>query len=166
MITERKLSDHFYFSSGLLFIEKGGIKNKTDFAITGSNTTTKINYLQVPVDLTFKRSLTTNMQLVLSGGLYGAYGISGTQKGTDVSQSSTMQINNTVHFTNSSSYYATDKTPVRPFDLGYQFSAGIEYKSVQLKLNYSKGFTNIYPSGTSQFYNHVAGISVAYLFSK
>jgi hypothetical protein len=166
MIAEKNYSKNFSLSSGLLFFQKGGIKNKTDFAVSGSNTTTKINYLQVPLNLNFKYPVDKKIQVLLTTGLYGAYGISGSEKGTLETSSSTTSINNSIHFTNNSSYYSSDKTAVKPFDFGYHFSAGIEWKSYQLRLNYNHGFTTINPSGSTKFYNENLGVSLAYLLSK
>lgn len=166
MIAEKSYSKQFSISSGLLFFQKGGIKNKTDFAISGSNTTTKINYLHVPLNLNYKIALDKNIKAIITAGLYGAYGISGSEKGTYESSTSSTPINNDIHFTNNSSYYSTTNTAVKPFDFGYHFAAGIEWKSYQLKLNYNHGFSDINPSGSTKFYNENLGISLAYLLSK
>ncbi len=164
LIAEQALSKNLFFETGLSYIQKGGYKEPTYFTLyKGSTTTTKLNYLQLPLDLAYKANLTKDVKLIVGGGFYIAAGISGTEKGTDNSTGTTTTVDNKVHFTNSSAY-ASNSTSIKPFDLGYNFNAGIEWKKFQFTANFSRGFKSIIPlSGSTSFLNQTIGISVAYL---
>lgn len=160
---EQSLSKNIFFESGLLFIQKGGHKEPTYFTNNmGSTTTTKINYLQLPLNLAYKTAISKNFKLVIGSGIYVSTGISGSEKGTDNTSGNTT-INNKIHFTNSSAY-ASGSTAIKPFDLGFNINTGIEWQKFQFMANFSRGFGNINPLASStKFLNQNFGISINYL---
>lgn len=164
LAAEQLLSKHFFLESGLIFIQKGGFKEPTYFTnYKGSTTTTKISYLQLPLNLAYKTELTKNIKLLAGSGIYIATGISGSEKGTDTTTGVNITVDNKVRFTNSSSY-VNNSTSIKPFDLGFNVNAGIEWKKFQFIANFSRGFGNISPlTGSTKFLNQNFGVSIAYL---
>jgi len=163
LVVEKGLDKHFFLESGLSFVQKGGRKSKTQFATSGSSTTSKFSYLEMPLNLTYKMKLSNAVKAILGAGFYGAVGVSGTEKGTDESVTGNITtVNNKVKFANNP-YYSSNTTYVKPFDFGYNILGGIEWKSFQFMLTLSNGFGNIYPTSSTKFANSVFGVSVAYL---
>ncbi len=163
IVAEKFWKKNYYFSTGILFIQKGGYKEKGQYATYGSSTTTRLKYIQVPFNIIYKWDIGKNMKLMAGAGLYMALGISGTEKGVDESITGAVtKIDNRVRFTYYNVYNNTE-TYIKPLDIGYNLLGGIEWKKYQFKLNYSHGFGSIYPIGSTKFSNAVYGISVGYL---
>jgi len=155
-IAEYNWAHNFYIQSGLLFSQKGTNESSPWFGFSG---TIKLSYLDIPVNLEYKTNLNKQVKALLGAGFYVSRGISGTQKGTDSTNLGTTVVNSSVHFTNNS----TDNLSIQPFDFGFDAFAGIEWKGFQLKFNYSRGLTNMYPVGTTKFFNQTIGFSAGYL---
>lgn len=169
LVAEEKLKKHFFVQTGLSFTEKGSEKITTQFATNGASTTIKLNYLQLPVNLVYKVKLNHCITALLGAGLYGAVGISGTNKGANTIKDANGNIinistvNNKVKFSNNTSQVDNNTTYIKPFDLGYNVLAGLEWKNFQFKALLNNGFTSIYPTGSTTFRNNVYSFSVAYL---
>jgi len=165
---ETTFDSTYSVSFGLSYFQKGGSRIKTIQASYGPSTTTKINYLQIPLDINYKKRLNKQgLNFLLSGGFYFAVGLSGTDKGTDYEiTTQTTTIDNKVHFTTDGTYYNNNETPIKPVDFGYHFSTGLEWKALQLRFDYSHGFTNIEPVGTTKIYNQTIGATLGIRISK
>ena len=159
---EKNLGKYFSIQSGINYTQKGGFKRYTNLATSGSTTTLKVNYIEVPVNLVYKEKLNKSLQLILAAGLYGAAGISGTEKGYDLTLIGNTTIDRKVQFTNNSTY-VNNQTSIKPLDFGYDLSAGIEWNKFQFTADFSRGFNSIFPVGSTNFANQTLGISVAYL---
>ncbi|MFZ5977534.1 MAG: outer membrane beta-barrel protein [Hydrotalea flava] len=163
IVAEQTLNKHFSASSGLIFFQKGGRKDKTVFATTGASTTSKFNYIQIPLNLQYSIPLNKTLKALVGAGFYGAVGISGTEKGTDEEISgNTTVVNNKVKFSNNP-YYTSGTTYVKPLDFGYDVLVGLAYHQFEFKATLTNGFGNIYPTGSTRFANSVIGFTVAYL---
>ena len=169
IVAEQPLSKHLFFETGLTYAEKGNSKSPTIYATSGSTTgvgsttTTKIDYLQIPLNLAYKTDLNKNVKLIIESGFYIARGISGSEKGTDKSNLGVITtVDKKIQFT-SNNDNSSNNTLIKPFDIGYNFNAGIEWNKFQFMANFSRGFGNIYPVGTTSFSNQTIGITVAYL---
>ena len=159
---EKDLGKYFFIQSGIKYDQKGGYKKYTNLATSGSTTTLKVNYIEVPVNLVYKEKLNKSLKLILAAGFYGAAGISGTEKGYDQSVSGTNNIDRKVVFTTNTTY-VNNQTSVKPVDFGYNLSAGIEWNKFQFTVDFSRGFNSILPVGSTNFANQTLGISVVYL---
>ena len=162
LVVEKNLNKYFFIQSGVGYNQKGGYKEFTGLATSGSTTTLKVNYIQIPVNILYKENITKSIKLLLSVGFYGAAGISGTEKGFDKTNSGTTTIDRSVQFTNSTTYI-NNATLVKPVDFGYNLAGGIEWKKFQFTIDFSRGFQSIFPVGTTNFANQTLGLSVAYL---
>ncbi len=169
LVAEEKLNKHFFMQTGLSFTEKGSEKITTQYATNGASTTIKLDYLQLPVNLVFKVKLNHCITALLGAGLYGAFGISGTEKGDNTVKDpngniiNISTVNNKVKFSNNTTQVDNNTTYIKPFDIGYNVLAGIECKNFQIKAIVNNGFKSIYPTGSTTFRNNVYGLSVAYL---
>lgn len=160
---EANLSKSIIFQSGLDYIGKGGFRGTTEFALSGTTSTTKLNYLQIPLNLKYSFRTKNGIKPFLGAGFYLAAGFSGTEKGYYQSTSgSTTPIDERVVFTNNSS--ATETT-VKPIDAGYNVFGGVAFKHWQLQATYSKGFSKVFTSGSTNMVHSVFGVTVAYMFS-
>lgn len=162
IIAEKDMSDYFFFQSGIGYIQKGGFKQFTGQANSGTTSTLKVNYIQVPVNIIYKESINKHIKGMVSAGFYGAAGVSGTEKGYDQTMTGTTNIDRKVQFSNAADY-VNNATVVKPLDFGYALSAGIEYKKFQFTVDFSRGFKSIYPFGTTNFSNQTLGAEIAYL---
>jgi len=163
LVSDMNLSKHIVFQTGLYGIEKGGYRATTDFALSGSTTTTKLWYLQLPANLKYQFNVgSKGLQLFAGTGLYVAAGLKGTDKGYYESTSGAISaVDNKVIFTNTRST-AANTTTVKPVDFGYNFFIGTEWKSFQLKANYSKGSSKVFTTGSTNMVNTLYSFTVAY----
>lgn len=158
----KSILDYLFVQTGLEFAQKGSYRARGYQSQYGSNTTTKLMYLQAPFNAGVNVKVYRDFGVIASAGLYIAYGISGTDKGSLQDISGTSTVNRKVTFTNNASN-DINKTSIRPFDNGYNLSAGITYKSVMLKANYSLGTGNVSPTSSSiRYQNEVLNVSLGY----
>jgi len=144
---EISISDKFAFEPGLLFTTKG-------FKVTESGYSGKanLNYLEVPMNAVFKHDLGT-AKLLIFAGPYVGFALSG--KATGDGDDYTFKIG-----TNS------DEDDLKPLDLGLNFGAGVEIKSITISLQYGFSLANIaaYSDNGTKLTNKVLGISLGYKF--
>ncbi len=145
------IAPEFYFQPGLMFAIKGA---KNTYTILGSEFTdeTKINYIEVPLNLVYKGAL-GNGFVMLGFGPYVAYGISGKQ----------IFEGNSLTFERGVDYNA--------FDAGANIFFGYEMASgIFLQLDTQFGMLNVNPEdGNSSGNNSTAkntgfGLSLGYRF--
>ncbi len=163
---EEAISKHVFFQTGLSYEGKGSHTSKTSFALDGSTTDTKLGYLELPLDLGTRIKLGNKVKALAGAGLYGAIGITGSEKGTyQSSTGTTSPVNNKVSFTNNPTNNTTNETYVRPFDPGYNVFAGVEWEKFQLTADFSEGFKGVYPTtGSDKYNNEVLSFSLVYFF--
>ena len=165
-IAEFNFGAGFYGQTGLSFSNKGTDRFNVGQSTYGPNSTIKISYLQIPVNLEFKQPLNKSKKLIAiaAAGFYIARGISGSEKGIEVNNNGiNTTINNPVRFTNDNTYNP-GYTSVNPLDVGYNLVAGIQYYDFQLKFNFNKGFSKVLPNSSDiKFVNNVVNISAVYL---
>jgi len=152
----------FYFQPGLLYAQKGA-KN-TSGSLTS---TTRLNYIEVPMNLVYKASL-GNGYFMIGFGPYAAYGISGnvTVKGGSLTLDQDVEFKNTVE--------AGDPLLVpyyKAFDAGATIFVGIEMAGgLFLQLDSQFGMLNINPeykgltNDKSTVKNVGLGLSLGYRF--
>lgn len=155
------IAPEFYFQPGLLFSIKGD-KNKS----SASTSTTKINYLEMPLNMVYKAAL-GNGFVMLGFGPYLAYGISGNVKTTG----SSATLDRKIKF--KSTVGAGDDLFVpyyKAFDAGGNIFIGYEMASgIFLQLDTQFGMLNISPdyqdpNDKSVVKNTGFGLSTGYRF--
>lgn len=146
----------FSIQPSLLFTGKGG-KFSSDMMDEEEGTSgfAKVNlyYLQVPVDLLYHVDVVAG-DIFFGAGPYIAYGITGTTKASDGSNS----VSEDVKFGSDGDFKSTEA--------GVNFTAGVKLKGGLLfNVNYDWGLTNIAnDSGEGRLKNRVLGLSVGYAF--
>jgi hypothetical protein len=156
---------HLFIQSGLQFAQKGSYDGMGYQALYGSNSNVRVSYLQVPLNVGASIKLPKGFGLVIAGGLYAAYGLGGTEKGTAVNiNGSTNTIDRKISFA-SNPTADNSKTYVKPFDFGYNLSGGFTWHDFVLKTTYSLGFKSLYPLASSTVYkNEIWNFSVGRTF--
>jgi len=139
------LAPQFYFQPGLMFAVKGA-KNTTPLFGTEITTETKINYIEMPLNLVYKGALGNGFVMV-GFGPYLAYGLSGKQ----VTTAGTLTIER--------------GTDYDAFDAGGNVFAGFEMASgIFLQLDTQFGMININPDDKPVIKNTGFGLSLGFRF--
>jgi len=139
------IAPDFYFQPGLMFAIKGA-KNTTIIFDAEFTDETRINYIEMPLNLVYKGALGTGF-VMLGFGPYLAYGISGKQ----------IIEGNSFAFERGTDYDA--------FDAGGNIFAGYEMASgIFLQLDTQLGMVNINPEDKPTTKNTGFGLSLGYRF--
>ena len=155
------LAPEFYFQPGLMFAVKGA---KSTYTLLGTDYTskTKINYIEMPLNMVYKAALGSG-SFMLGFGPYVAYGIGGKV----VSEGGSTTLESDIEFKNEAGLL---EGPVyKAFDAGANIFAGYEMASgIFLQLDTQFGMMNINPDrGTndkSTSKNTGFGLSAGYRF--
>ena len=154
----------FYFQPGLLYSIKGA-KTEDDIAGQNFNSTLKISYLELPLNLLYKPLLGTG-RLLLGVGPYAALGIGGKQEQEGSGREAKIKFQKTV-----SSSDPGDVVYIRPMDAGINMLAGYEFSNkVSFQLNTQLGLAKInpeyegFPNDKSSAKNTGFGVSLGYRF--
>lgn len=141
LVADFKLQEKLSFNTGLLYSLKG-------FKMPG--TTDKINYLEIPLNLAYKFSISETSDFFVQAGPYLAYGLSGTDKTDGVS---------TDIFSDG---YA------KRLDYGLGFGGGVQFGSIVTSINYELGLADLNDDSTTseKLKTKTFQISVAYMFGK
>jgi hypothetical protein len=143
LVGEIQLQHHLFLNMGLSIITNGG-NIDMNYIDAGSNQTIRATYIQLPINIGIKFPVYKSLKILVDGGIYAANGIYGTQKGWYSSIAGPFPINNTIRFTNDNNRVA-GKLNMHPFDFGYQFSTGVEWKNLQLRFQFTHGLKNFFP---------------------
>jgi len=152
----------FYFQPGLMF-STAGAKNKS----AESTSTTKLSYIQVPLNFLYKGALGNGFVMV-GFGPYVGYAIGGKIK----TEGNSATVNQTIKF---KSKVGANDDPLVPyykaFDAGANIFAGYEMANgLFFQLDTQFGMVNIfpdytqYPDGKTSYKNTGFGLSLGYRF--
>ena len=156
------IAPEFYFQPGIIYSSKGA--KYTSGSITS---TTKLNYIEVPVNMLYKASLGKGF-FMLGFGPYVGYGISGNVK----TVSGSVTLNRDVKFKSIVETGDNILTPYyKAFDAGANIFVGYEMASgLSLQLDTEFGMLNINPeykilsADKSSTKNTGFGLSIGYRF--
>ena len=156
------IAQQFYFQPGLLYSTKGS-KTKSEL----SNSTTSINYLEMPLNIVYKAACSKGSFMV-GVGPYVAYGLKGKVKttGDAVTVETNIEFKNTIELTD-----PLDVPFYKGFDAGANAFAGYEMANgVFCQLNMQLGLLKInseyseYPDDKTSVKNTGFGLSTGYRF--
>jgi len=147
-IAEFELKDNLSFNTGLLYSLKG-FKVKMSFMGESAESTEKINYLEVPLNIAYKYSLDEKYIVFGQVGPYLGYALSGKDK----SDGETTDIE-------------FGDGGMKRFDLGLGIGAGVEFGPIVPSISYQFGLANLADDPDVTVKNKVFQISVAYMFGK
>jgi hypothetical protein len=167
------IATDFYFQTGLLYSQKGARNNFFQMAFKASgdyNTTTRISYLELPLNLLFRPGF-YNGHILVGFGPYVAYGIGGSQKYEEGSFAYTQDIRFANEVISDDFYWDMENTYYRAFDAGANIFVGYEFEmGLFFHLNAQLGLLKINPtisddSETELSYKNTGfGLSVGYNF--
>ena len=165
------IAPDFYFQPGLLFSLKGA---KNEFfnpplkAAGDYTTTTRLSYIELPLNLLFRPQL-GNGYILLGFGPYVAYGITG----KETTQLNSISIERPVKYKNSVENWTdlVENAYYRPFDAGANIFFGYEFSmGAFIQLNAQLGLLKINPDYSwinddqTVYKNTGYGISLGYRF--
>lgn len=153
-------SSALYFRTGLTYSNKGR-KFASSYDTTNNVRSVKgrqfVNYMEVPLNLLYKKDLGKSSRLVLGAGPYVAFLFSGREAThTEYNDGSAETVENT------SLKLPRSQASYKNVDAGINASAGVEFGNVFLNANFSKGLTQFYKplNSTGTFKHQVAGIAL------
>ncbi len=165
-------ANDFGFQSGILVSQKGSKNNDIFFTTKSSGsdytTTTRITFLELPLNLIFRPEF-LNGHILLGFGPYIAVGIGGKQK-ADASPfiyEQKIKFKNKITF---DEYWDVDHAYYRPFDAGANIFAGYELDmGLYFQLNAQMGLLKINPEieeadDEAVYKNTGFGLSIGYNF--
>lgn len=115
-------NDGFYLAPGLVYTMRGA---KAEL----SETTTRLHYLQIPVNAGMRFSFADNMAISLEAGPYFAYGVAGKVKAKVVDVTVSVD--------------AFGDNGYNRFDLGLGLSAALSYDRYYVQIGYEHGLLNM-----------------------
>ncbi len=153
------LSSDLYLLSGLELTTKGA-KDEVSATVSGIYAKTKFTatpmYLQLPVHVGYKLTVTEATKIVFHAGPYIAYGIGGKVK-TEVSTNASGK---DVSDENKEDFFGDEGA--KRFDFGVGLGAGVEFGKIGVGLGYDFGLTKLYDEGNNKNMN--AYLTVGYKF--
>jgi len=154
----------FSIQPGLYFITKGGTDTYQGSYLNTPNSdfkqlsNTRLNYLELPVNLLYHLKITPEFNAFFGAGPYLGYGLSGK---THTTYSGYIQgaVDQSLSFRENQ--LAGYKNP----DFGANFMIGERLKHFTLDVNYSLGLVNVFNLGPqNKIENRALGVSAGYLF--
>ncbi len=153
------LSSDLYLLSGLELTTKGA---KAEYSESESGVSVKYKatatpmYLQLPVHLGYKLTVTEGTKIVFHAGPYIAYGIGGKTKTKASANALSIDINHE----DKEDFFGDEGA--KRFDFGVGLGAGVEFGKIGVGLGYDFGLTKLYDEGNNKNMN--AYLTVGYKF--
>ncbi|MBL7971290.1 MAG: PorT family protein [Prolixibacteraceae bacterium] len=147
-VAEFELQESLYFNTGLLYSLKG-YKIKMDFMGENVDVTSKLNYLEVPLNFAYKFETSETSKFFVQAGPYLGYALSGKSKGDGESVD--------IEFGDGG---------MKRFDLGVGIGLGLEFGPLVPSVSYQLGLANLSDDSDVKVKNQVFQVSVAYMFGK
>lgn len=145
---EYNFNDGLYANAGLLFTQKGCTKDENDFERTHTP-----GYLEIPINLGYRYSISEGVGVFGETGPYFAFGICGKSK-------SEYKING--HSEESKDDFFGEKD-VHRFDLGWGLKVGVEVHKFQIAIGYEFSIPPVSTLSNEETYNTNVMVSVSYM---
>jgi|GEM_PF-463197 len=157
--TEYNIDNSLYARTGLSLSSKGTIREGEEMWIGASNPPvtnwkkmTSQVYLQLPLTIGYKTSLSSLTKVKVNAGPYFAYGITGKEivktKTTPSNAREDEKITNKTFNKNNNGYYSPYNLNRK--DYGVVFGIGIQHKKIIWGLDYEIGLLNIYETDKTE----------------
>jgi hypothetical protein len=144
-IFEIPITENLTFQPGLLFSAKG-----SDYKIDNIDVSIAPIYIEIPVIAVYSFG-SEALKISIFTGPYFAYGIDGYK----IESGGEMK---------SLSYGSHKNNDLKPFDIGFNFGAGVNIKGLQITAQYGLGLANLSTAADATFKNKVIGISITSFF--
>jgi OmpA-OmpF porin, OOP family len=160
-------SNSLYFQTGMYYSNKGR-KFSTNFDSTSSGITKVtgsqfVNYMEIPLNVVFKKELGKKTRLIFGGGPYTSFLFSGRES------KSVYYGNGTVDATeNTSLKVPRSSGKYKNMDFGVNALAGVEFGKLFITANFSRGLSQFYTANTNTgtFKNQVMGATIGFYLNK
>ena len=141
-----------YATTGSHLGQSQGFANAGTFVIGYSDTHLKINALRIPINLVYTFRIDSKWKVFAGIGPYFSKNLSGTEngwyKGYDNSTNTYTPgggfIHNNIKISGDGSYATNGQSNVASVDIGMNALIGVQYKKLQLSVNWMRGFTREY----------------------
>lgn len=159
-------SENLYFQSGIYYTNKGrkfsATFDSSSAGITKVSGSQFVNYMEIPVNIVFKKDINKKTRFIFGGGPYASFLFSGRES-------------RTMHFTNGN-VDAQENTSLKVprsqgkyknVDLGVNALAGVEFGKLFITAKFSKGLSQFYTAhtNTGSFKNQVMGVTIGYFLN-
>ena len=152
VVADYPLLEDISIQPSILFATQGA-KSETKVSGYKAKVTFNLHYIQVPINLQYKRDF-----LLLQAGPYIGYGIGGKLK-AEISQGTTSISNSEkIKFGNG------DDADFKALDFGFGLGAGLQFGNLQAVLGYNLGLVKLDPDVNAK--NIGLTLTVTYLFGK
>jgi hypothetical protein len=138
---EYAVNEMFSIQPTLYWSDKGSKSDSND------NATLNAMYLELPVNAQFRFDMGNNMNLIVAGGPYLAYGIGGKDKYDD----GTIEVKADTFGDNG----------LKKWDMGLNIEAGLEFSQFLVGIYSEVGFLNVAKGGPK---NYTVGLNLGYRF--
>lgn len=131
-----------------------------------------INDLKIPLAIGTKinSGIFTKLNLIIQGGMFFSYGISGDASIWNINSSGLTVFNTTERIFNKSEYTKDNQLfvyyPLKRFDTGILLKAGLKYQQFYFSLNSETGLVNLNSYYDSKIRSSSLYLSIAYNFAK
>ncbi len=142
-VMDWNVAENLYVQPGLYFTTRGAKADGADVKIN-------MNYLQIPVSVSYRFPVSDNVKIDVNAGPYVACGLGGKLKSSDEEESYEVKV------------FGSEGICKR-FDAGLRFGAGVHIQRISLGLIYDLGLTNIADS-EGKIKNGSFQISLGYNF--
>jgi len=161
--------NRWHFQPGIIYMEKGRkfyMRNDTTTSMLTDTISTSyslgVNYIDIPLNLTYKMPLSKKASFFLSAGPYVGFFYSGKQKNETRIYSSNSFKNEEVRLES-----GNDKGKFKTLNAGVNARAGFEIGNVLLSGFLSEGLTNAYTASYDGTFRHqVRGVSLGIWYNK
>ena len=160
-------SNNLYFQTGMFYTNKGRKFSSTfdssSAGITKVTASQFVNYMEIPLNIVFKKELGKKSRIIFGGGPYASFLFSGRES------KSTYYDNGSVDATeNTSIKVPRSSGKYKNMDFGVNALAGLEFGRLFITANYSKGLSQFYTANTNTgtFKNQVLGATVGFFIGK
>ncbi|MBK8089476.1 MAG: PorT family protein [Chitinophagaceae bacterium] len=146
---------------GINFIQKGAKEKETEGTYS-MEASTRINYLEVPVNFVYKAPVKKG-HLFIGAGPSAGYALKGNVKTKFSDGQTTETEENKIYIGNK------DDDDLKPFELSMNVLGGYEFNSgFQIAVNYNRSLNNLLTgdTGSSSLRNSYFGIKIGYLLRK
>jgi OOP family OmpA-OmpF porin len=160
-------SNNLYFQTGMSYINKGrkfsaGFDSSSG-GITKISGSQFVNYMEIPLNIVFKKDIGKKSRLIFGGGPYTSFLFSGRE-----SKSVYYTNGNVEASENTSLKVPRSSGKYKNVDFGVNAVAGAEFGKLFVTANFSKGLNQFYTANTNtgSFKNQVAGVTVGFYLNK
>ncbi|GAP71191.1 hypothetical protein SAMD00024442_1_4 [Candidatus Symbiothrix dinenymphae] len=159
LIVDFPLSESFSLVPELLYAQRGA--DFSDIAVSGTSTIMTLNYLQLPVNVMYKKEMTPSSNFLLFAGVYAGYGIDGKSEVENYSDGEYSVDDGS----SGDLKFGSGEDEINPLDFGINAGLGFLFGDIFfVKMQLSKGVTNISNSPNTTITNFRYGIDIGFFF--